>query len=74
MFSFNVKYFFRHCVVYQKTPPPISDLNDVTGKLFSNMEVRPVEGEATDKVLAKKFFLIDEYWTGLKTKEEIIKT
>ena len=36
------------------------------------MEERPMEGEASDKVLAKKLFLIDEYWTRLKSKEEIV--
>jgi hypothetical protein len=35
------------------------------------MEERPIEGSAQDRGLAKKLFLIDEYWTGLKSKDEI---
>ena len=53
---------------------PSPGLDETSGKLFSNMEVRTVEGEAADKVLAKKLFLIDEYWTGLKSKEDIVKS
>lgn len=47
------------------------DLTDTTGKLFSNMEEMAIEEVAKDRILAKKLFLIDEYWTGLKSKEEI---
>jgi hypothetical protein len=46
-------------------------LTDTTGKLFSNMEEMAIEEVAKDRILAKKLFLIDEYWTGLKSKEEI---
>ena len=49
----------------------ILDLTETTGKLFSNMEEMAIEEVAKDRILAKKLFLIDEYWTGLKTKEEI---
>ncbi len=37
------------------------------------MEEKPIEKVANDPILAKKLFLIDEYWTGLKTKEDILK-
>ncbi len=49
----------------------ISDLTETTGKLFSNMEEMTIDEVAKDRILAKKLFLIDEYWTGLKSKEEI---
>jgi hypothetical protein len=59
---------FHICIFLDDTFIP---QNETSGKLFSNMEERPVEGSAQDRGLAKKLFLIDEYWTGLKSKDEI---
>ena len=49
------------------------DLNETTGKLFSNMEELAVDDVAKDIVLAKKLFIVDQYWSGLKSKEDILQ-
>ena len=50
----------------------ISDGNSSSGKLFNmngEMEIDPV---ALDETLANNLVLVDEYWTSLKSKEELI--
>ena len=43
-----------------------------TGQLFdSNRSLMEIDSVALDETLAKKLFLIDEYWTGLKSKEQL---
>ena len=49
-----------------------ADLTETTGKLFSNMEEMAIDDAAKDSVLAKKLFIVDEYWSGLKSKEDIL--
>lgn len=49
-------------------------LKSESGKLFSNMQEKEIEGEAKDMTLAKKLFLIDEYWTGIKNKDDILNS
>ena len=50
----------------------ITDANTASGQLFdSNRKVMDIDSVALDDTLAKKLFLVDEYWTGLKSKEEL---
>jgi len=35
------------------------------------MEEKSIEEIALDEELGKKLFVVDEYWTGLKTKGEL---
>jgi len=47
----------------------------VSGKLFSNLKELNVEHEAVrDKAVRQKLFLVDRYWTGQTSKEELLLT
>ena len=56
---------------------PLFLLNDesvekITGKLFYNLKEKDLECElAHDLKTAEKLMLVDDYWSGLKTKEEV---
>ncbi len=48
-------------------------MSETTGKLLSNMEEMAVDDVGKDVVMAKKLFLVDQYWSGLKSKEDILQ-
>ena len=46
-----------------------------SGKLFgAKRQEMEVDSVALDENVAQKLLLIDEYWTGLKSKEQLVKT
>lgn len=50
----------------------ITVAKSASGQLFdSNRSLMEIDSVASDDTLAKKLFLVDEYWTGLKSKEEL---
>ena len=48
-------------------------VGEITGKIFTNMAEMAITDIADDQDSAQKLLDIDDYWTGLKTKEELIK-
>ena len=52
----------------------ITDAQATSGKLFdSKQREMEIDAVALDDVVAQKLFFIDEYWTGLKSKEQLIE-
>ena len=50
----------------------INSANNSSGNLYdSKQEVLELDPVALDDLLAKKLFLVDEYWTGLKSKDSV---
>jgi len=49
------------------------DIEDATGKLYSNLKETAVEEAALDKVLAKKMYLVSQYWTGLVDRGTLVE-
>ena len=50
----------------------INSANNSSGNLYdSKQEVLELDPVALDNLLAKKLFLVDEYWTGLKSKDSV---
>ena len=50
----------------------ISDINTSSGLLFdSNRSVMDIDPVALDKKLAMKLYSVDEYWVGIKSKEQL---
>jgi len=48
------------------------DIENATGKLYSNMVETEVDKAALDTVLANKMYLVTQYWTGLVDKETLV--
>lgn len=45
----------------------------LTGKMYTNMNEMALLENATNEQDGEKLKMIDEYWTGLKSKEELVK-
>ena len=53
----------------------IKNAEHSSGNLFgSKRQELEIDAVALDEELARKLYLVDEYWTGLKTKEQLIKS
>ena len=46
-------------------------MNGMTGKMFNNMNEMAILDMGLDEGSGKKLTMINDYWTGLKSKEEI---
>ena len=47
---------------------------ECSGNLFgSKRNQMEIDSVALDEEVARKLYLVDEYWTGLKTKEQLIE-
>ena len=51
-----------------------AEVNDkITGKLFYNLKEKEIEEDfAKDEAAIQKLLLVDDYWSGLKSKDDII--
>ena len=51
----------------------INNCENATGKLYdSKQNELEIDSVALDENLAKKLFMVDEYWTGIKSKADLL--